>query len=112
LENEAFRHLPAFLREKFDFEVVDRIVRAEIEGEEINLFARVRKDGQELYLVGEVVLRLDDRAKLRQVWKKVEAVKEHCGGEVIPILVTHFAKKTLLEVAKKAGIIVVQSFEW
>ena len=112
LENEAFRHLPSFLQERHGLEVMDRIVRAEIEGEEINVFARVRRDGQEVYLVGEVVLRLDDRAKLRQVWKKVEVVKEHYGGEVVPILVTHFARKDLLELAEKAGIIVVQSFEW
>jgi hypothetical protein len=112
LENEAFRHLPGFLKEKHGLEVLDRIIRVEVEGEEINIFGRVRKDGQEACLVGEVVLRLDDRAKLKQVWKKVEAVREGHGGEVVPILVTHFATKGLLELAKKAGIVVVQSFEW
>ena len=39
-------------------------------------------------------------------------VKENLGGEVLPIIVTHFARKELIERAKKAGIIVVQSFEW
>jgi len=28
------------------------------------------------------------------------------------VLVTHFAKKALLEKAEKAGVMVVQSFQW
>ncbi len=112
LENEAFRRLPQYLRDHYAMEILDRIVRAEIEGEEINLFCKAKRDGKEAYLVGEAVLRLDDKTKLRQLWKKVEIVKESYGGEVIPILVTHFAKKELLKLAEKAGIIVVQSFEW
>jgi isoleucyl-tRNA synthetase len=112
LENEAYRHLPGFLRERYGLEVKDRIIRAEIQGEEINLFARIKRNGQEGFLVGESVLRLDDRSKLKQVWKKVEAVKESQGGEVTPIIVTHFATRDMLERAEKAGFIVVQSFEW
>lgn len=65
-----------------------------------------------MHLIGEVVLRLDDRSKLRQVMDKVNVVKEELGGEVIPIIVTHFAKPDILDRAHKAGIIVVQSFEW
>ncbi|MDL1957974.1 MAG: hypothetical protein LWW99_01120, partial [Deltaproteobacteria bacterium] len=112
LENEAYRHLPGFLRERYGLEVKDRIIRAEIQGEEINLFARIKRNGQEGFLVGESVLRLDDRSKLKQVCKKVEAVKESRGGEVTPIIVTHFATIDMLERAEKAGFIVVQSFEW
>ena len=80
--------------------------------EEINIFAKARRDGKEVLLVGEAVLKLDDASKLKQVWRKVEAVKEEMGGEVVPIIVTHFAKPGVLERAQRAGILVVQSFEW
>ena len=112
LENEAFRRLPAFLKERYGIEVIERLIRTEIDGREINIFGKVREDGQEKYLVGESVLKLDDREKLRQVWTSVELVKEVYGGEVIPIIITHFARREVVERAEKAGIIVVQSFEW
>ncbi len=112
LENEAFRFLPPFLKERFGIEVVDRIVRADIDGNEVNLFCKAKKDGKEFYLVGEATLRLDDPSKLKQVWENVEVVKNIYGENVIPIVVTHFAKKNVLEIAQKSGIIVVQSFEW
>ena len=112
LENEAFRKLPAFLKERYQIEVIDNIVRAEIEGEEINILGQVKKDGQEMMLVGEAVLKLDDRRKLKLLSDKVQLVKETYGKGVIPIIITHFAKKNILERAKNAGIIIVQSFEW
>ncbi len=112
LENEAYRYLPSLLKVKYGLEIKERIIRTYVAGEEINIFARAKRNGKELTLVGESVLKLDDATKLRQVWKKVEVVKEELGGEVQPIIVTHFAKPEILERAKKAGIIVVQSFEW
>ncbi len=92
--------------------MIKRLIRTEIEGEEVNVFGKIRKNGKEMWLVGEAVLKLDDREKLRWVWDKVELVKETFGGEVVPIVITHFAKKDMLTRAQKAGIIVVQSFEW
>ena len=116
LENEAYRHLPALLKERLGLQVQERIVRTYIAGEEIKYLCpgppRARQNGKEVLLVGEAVLKLDDAAKLKQLWRKVEAVKEEIGGEVVPILVTHFAKPDVLERAEKAGIIVVQSFKW
>ena len=112
LENEAYRHLPSLLKTKYNIELCERIIRCYVGGEEIDIFAKARQDGREIYLVGEAVLKLDDVTKLRKVWKKVEVVKEEYGAEVIPIIVTHFAKPDILEKANKAGILVAQSFEW
>ena len=112
LENEAFRKLPAFLEEKHKIKVIDKIIRAEIDGEEINIFGKVKKDGKDMILVGEAVLKLDDRKKLKLLSEKVQLVKENYGIEVVPIIITHFAKKDILERAEKAGVIIVQSFEW
>ncbi len=112
LENEAYRHLPSFLKRHLGLELIDHLVRTYVDGEEINIFGRARRNGQEVYLIGEAVLKLDDPAKLKQLWKKIQVVKEQFGGEVVPILVTHFARPDVLEKARKAGIVVVQSFEW
>ena len=112
LENEAYRNLPPFLKEKHDIEVVDRLIRFELNGEEINLFARAKRNGEEVVLVGEAVLRLDDKGKLKKIKKKADMVSEEYGMEVSPIVVTHFATSRIIEEAKKAGFLVVQSFEW
>lgn len=111
LEDEAFRRLPEFLKSK-NIEVLQRMIRTEVAGEEINLFARIKRNGEEMLLVGEATLRLDDPSKLRQLKRKAALVETELGQRVFPIIVTHFAKGTLLERAQKAGILVVQSFEW
>jgi len=112
LENEAYRRLPPFLKQKYGIEILDRMIRAEIRGEEMNLFARARKDGQDVILLGEAVLRLDDLSKLRKVNRKVKLASEEFDQEIVPIIVTHFARKKILEKAQEAGFVVVQSFEW
>jgi len=112
LENEAYRKLPTFLKERYGIEVTDRLIRFELKGEEINLFARAKRDGKDVVLVGEAVLRLDDKGKLRKILRKVELVSKEYGLEVVPLVVTHFATRRLLEEAEKAGFLVVQTFEW
>ncbi|RME63251.1 MAG: hypothetical protein D6778_09880, partial [Nitrospirae bacterium] len=114
LENEAYVRLPEYLRQHHGIEITERFVRTEIRDEEINLYAKGRRNGKKVVIVGESVLKLDDMEKLKWVLDKVDAVVEDLEAEVevIPIIVTHFAKRKVLEVAKKRGIIVVQSFQW
>ena len=112
LKNEAYRYLPAFLEKNHGIKVRERFVRTYLDGEEMDLFGKVQKDVKEMYLVGEAVLRLDDREKLRCGWRKVEIVREEFGGEALPVIVTHTARPEVLKKAGKAGILVVQSFEW
>ncbi len=112
LENEAYRYLPSFLKKRYNIEIIDSLIRTYVGEEEINVFGKAKRDDKEFYIVGEAVLKLDDRSKLKKLWDKVSVVKEEFGEDVIPIIVTHFAKPDILERANKAGIIVVQSFEW
>jgi hypothetical protein len=121
LENEAYRALPAFLETHYDLEMTDRLVRAEIAGEEINVFGRARRNGHTVLIVGETKLRLDERRSagegaesvLETLARKVAAVQSVYPDEtVVPILVTHFARPAFLREAEARGIIVVQSFEW
>ena len=113
LENEAYRVLPGLLKERYGIEVFDRFVRTEIAGEEVNVFGKGRRDGREVWIVGEVELKLTGVGKFRQLARKVSAVREEYGDvPVVEILLTHFARSQVLERAKEKGIIVIQSFEW
>jgi DNA repair exonuclease SbcCD ATPase subunit len=112
LENEAYRKLPAYLKTHCQLEIHDRFIRTEIGGEEINLFAKATRDGEDVVVVGETVLRLDDRSKMKQLEKQVTIVRKQYHLSVVPLVVTHFARATVLEKARKDGVIVVQTFEW
>ena len=121
LENEAYRMLPAFLSREHGLEVVNRLVRTEVAGEEINLFGRARRNGREVLIVGETKLQLDERRAnhqeerdvLAQLARKVEVVREQFPGvEIAPLLITHYARPTFVQRAREEGVIVAQSFEW
>jgi predicted RNA-binding protein YlxR (DUF448 family) len=116
LENEAYRMLPQVLK-KYGLELEDKLIRKEIAGEEINFFATAKRNGKTVYIVGETKLRLDDTKKrndvFKQLEKKISAVKKVYGDvQIFPLIVTHFAKESMLKKAKERGIIVVQSYEW
>jgi len=121
LENEAYRALPAFLARRHGLEVIERFVRTEIGGEEINLFGKVRRNGQEVLIVGETKLQLDERRANRREEDEVLAQLAHKvavaqaqmpGMEIVPLLITHYARPAFLQRAREQGVIVAQSFEW
>ena len=116
LENEAYRMLPPFLAEKHGIQVTERFVRTYIGDEEINLFGRGRRNGQEVLIVGEVKVRLEGGRRedaLEQLEEKARVVQEaYPGEELVLLLVTHHAHPRILQKAQERGILVVQSFEW
>jgi len=120
-ENETYRVLPAVLKAKYGIEIKEKIIRADIGGKEINIFAHAEKEGKNIIIVGEAKLRLDERREkrrgekdiLEELEEKVKSVlEEYRGTEIIRVLVTHYATKGFLKKAKEKGIIVIQSFEW
>lgn len=112
LENDAYRRLPAYLRERHQLEVTQRLVRTFVNEEEINFYARARRGDEAVLIVGESVSRLDDASKLGQLRRKLAAAQAVETLPLVPLLVTHFAHPKLLAQAEREGIIVVQSFEW
>jgi predicted transcriptional regulator len=121
LENEAYRGLPRLLKERLGLEAVGRLMRREVEGEEINIFGEARRGDEVVLVVGEAKLQLDrgrSRASKRarvfaQLRRKVEAVRRaYPGREVVAILVTHYARPVFIEEAKAQGVEVFQSYEW
>lgn len=120
-ENEAFRNLPRFLKERYGIEVIERLIRKEVGGKEINLLGRAKKNGEDVIIVGEVKMRLESKKYKEEfeadifdeLEEKVKAVKAEYGDiEVVKILVTHYASESFLKLAREKGVIVVQSFEW
>ena len=121
MENEAYRLLPAFLRAHYAIELESRLIRTTLNQEEIDLFAVGSRHGQPIVIVGECKLQLDERRNNRraaerlftQLAGKAEAIQEiYPTSEIIPLLITHYARPVILEEAKNRGVIVVQSFEW
>jgi chromosome segregation ATPase len=121
LENEAYRLVPALLKEKYGIELTKRLIRTEIAGEEINLFGEGKRNGQDILIVGESKNRLDERRKIKrgqkelfeQLQAKIEAVKTvHPRAKIVPVIITHYARPVVLEQAQAKGIIIIQSFEW
>ena len=121
LENEAYRALPDYLDRTYGIKLTERIVRAEVDEQEINFLARGEQNGEPVYLVGEAKLQIDERRENRrvayevfdQLERQVKTVAEHYPGyRVVPLLVTHYARPAVLQQAASRGVIVVQSFEW
>ena len=116
-ENEAYRMLPRFLKATYGIEIKERLIRTDIGGKEINFFGRAERDGKEVFIVGEAKTRLDDKKKveeaLEDLAKKIEAVQKEYGEvEIVSLLVTHFATRTILNFIREKGIMVIQSYEW
>ena len=113
LENEAYRHLPAYLAARHQLHVTTRFIRTEVGGQEINFFAEARRrNGDEVLIVGESVLKFDDRNKLGQLEEAVTATRQTTSLPIIPLIVTHYARPSLLKKTQAEGIIVAQSFDW
>ncbi len=121
LENEAYRMLPAFLEKHYNITLTRRLIRTEIGGREINLFAEGEREGHPIILVGEARNRLDERRKKQS--KSVFAdLEERVAGvvdernldprTVVRVLITHYARPGVVEEARNRNIIIVQSFEW
>jgi len=121
LENEAYRTLPSFLKERYGIELTERLIRTEIGGEEINFFGKAVRDGESVLIVGETKLRLDERRRSRReekkvldtLEKKITAVRTSYPEEqIVPMLVTHYARLAFAQKVREQGILLVQSFEW
>ena len=104
LENEAYRKLPQYLRTHYQIEVLEKFVRTEIGGEQVNFFAKARQNGAEIVIIGESVL--------KQLHTQVTTAQQVYQLPVLPLVVTHYARPKLLAKLEREGILVVQSFAW
>jgi multidrug efflux pump subunit AcrA (membrane-fusion protein) len=84
LENEAYRQLPAYLATHHGIHLTERMVRTDVGGEEINLFALGERNGAPIVIVGETKLQLDRRRGTRDALERLldqlEAKANGCAG--------------------------------
>lgn len=120
LENDAYRLLPAFWEEQYDITIQERILRTDIQGEEVNFFALGQRNGEPICLVGESKMQLDERRRSRrqaervieQIENKVEAVSlAHPDRGIVRLLVTHYARPAIRHLLEENDIIVVETFD-
>ena len=90
-----------------------------IDGEEINILGKERRNGQEVIIVGIPELKLTrdvgalNLTPLRKFERKVNIIrKKHPTKEIFQIFVTNFARPEIIENAREKRINVRQSFEW
>jgi uncharacterized protein YoxC len=121
LENEAYRALPAYLERTYGIIMHERIVRTEIDDQEINFFARGEQNGEAICLVGEAKLQLDERRENRRVVRDlIEQLDRQAAAattlypdhRMVRLIITHYARPAVLKQAQERGILVVQSFDW
>ena len=119
LENEAYRVLPGILKDRYGIEIKERFLRRSIrslgikEEGEVNIFSRgVYKDkGTEVVIIGEAKSQLgrNDIDDLLELSAKLKGINK---GEEFLLVITHYAKETVIEYAREKGVEVIQSFEW
>ena len=121
LENESYRNLPAYLQANEGITLGERIIRTEIDGVEINVLGRGERNGRPIVVVGESKLQLDERRGNQreayrifgQLDKQAQVVQQvYPDHEVVRLLVTHYARPSVVKLARERGVLVVQSFEW
>ncbi len=121
LENESYRNLPAYLQANEGITLTERIIRTEIDGVEINVLVRGERNGRPIVVVGESKLQLDERrGNQREAYRifdqldnQAQVVQQvYPDHEVVRLLVTHYARPSVVKLARERGVLVVQSFEW
>jgi hypothetical protein len=115
LENEAYRYLPAFLEREHGIAITKRMIRQQMNGEEIDFLAEGKRGETKVLVVGESKTTLAAK-HLTQLKEKVEAVKKHYkklnGREIVPLMIVHRARDREVARAKRDGVLVAQSYEW
>ncbi|HIC91462.1 MAG TPA: hypothetical protein EYP21_05280 [Syntrophaceae bacterium] len=113
LEDIAYVVLPSYLQRHFGIEVKDfKRKFFEVDGKimEINLYAKAKKDGQPITILGEVKSRIYRREVERfkkAVIKRLPALK----GEVVKVMFGYWIHPYATQLAQKEGIVTVASYE-
>lgn len=119
LQNEAYRMLPPLLANEYGIHLSERLIRTEIDGMEIDFFARGEREGQAVCVIGKADQRMHERDEARlemifdQLDRQAKAVQQQYPDcEIVQLVVTHFAQPEMLQRVREHGLLVVQSFEW
>ena len=116
LENEAFKALPALLKDEFGLEVEGRLKRKFLKDSkgrqiEVNILGKARKNGQEVVIIGESKSQLS-RKDVDAFLKRLTYLESTIQGDKFCLFVTHMTRPEIVAYAKEKGIRVYFSYEF
>jgi len=110
LENEAYKFLPALLKQEFGLEVQGKLVRKYVrdkKGEqiEVNIIGEAARNGDRFVIIGESKAQLS-KSKIEEfLRKKLKRLEGVYQSELFPILITHMiSQPEVAEFALQQGI--------
>jgi chromosome segregation ATPase len=110
LEDRAMRSLPKILKENYNIEVIGKLRRDyfKINGEyiEVNIYGKVKKEGKEHSLIGEVKSKIS-----KKIIDKFIIKCEKISKESIKIIVSYIFTPEIKKYAEGKGIILIPSYE-
>ncbi|MGH7450927.1 MAG: hypothetical protein ACRENG_06260 [bacterium] len=110
LENEAYKFLPALLKQEFGLEVQGKLLRKYVtdkKGEqiEVNIVGEAVRNGDHYIIIGESKSQLSKNKILEFFNKKLKRLEGVFQGEIFPVLVTHMiSEPDVAEFALKQGV--------
>ncbi|MGQ9847798.1 MAG: hypothetical protein ACUVQP_09930, partial [Bacteroidales bacterium] len=116
LEDRAIKNLPALLKERFNIDVEGRLVRRFItyngKSEEINIYGKGKKNGEELILLGEAKARLSKK-HVDELLEMTARLQKYgvLSSRLFLLLITYSTKPDVEEYAKAKGVEVMWSYD-
>ena len=116
LENEAFKALPALLKDEFGLEVEGRLKREFLKDSkgreiEVNILGKARKNGKEVVIIGESKSQLS-RKHVDAFLRRLSYLEPTIQGEKFCLFVTHMTRPEIVAYAREKGIKVYFSYEF
>ncbi len=108
LENEAYKKLPALLKSDYGIEITHRLKRDYVKVapnryEELNIIGKGKKNGKEIWIMGECKTQLKKK-DINEFMRKLSRIKHLFPEDKLFVIVTHQAPPPVQEYAKEKGI--------
>jgi len=115
LEDRALKSLPSLLKDRYGITLTSRPVRRFLEDKkgrpvEVNIYAEGKRDGKEIYVIGESKAQLSIRHINDFLTKKIGSLTLH--KEILPVIVTYMVQDPKVEdCAREKGVALFYSYE-
>ena len=115
LEDRALKSLPSLLKDRYGITLTSRPVRRFLEDKkgrpvEVNIYAEGKRDGKEIYVIGESKAQLSIRHINDFLTKKIGSLTLH--KEIFPVIVTYMIQDPKVEdCAREKGVALFYSYE-
>ncbi len=115
LEDRAYRGLPTLLKRDYGIEVEGTLKRTFIRYQhrhiEVNIIGRGRRNGTEIWIVGEAKTQLWKR-DVGKFLRQLDKLREVLDGELFPVVVTYQAVPEVAEYVNSRGLALYYSYEF